>query len=68
MNKKKFEIKSVANVLLPLVLALLVGTIIIVMHEGKITGRLMADEADEETIGLLMMGGHDAEEKGAQHE
>ena len=41
---------------------------IIVMHEGKITGRLMADEADEETIGLLMMGGHDAEEKGAQHE
>ena len=31
MNKKKFEIKSVANVLLPLVLALLVGTIIIVI-------------------------------------
>ena len=34
---------------------------IIVMHEGKITGRLTADEADEENIGLLMMGGHDAE-------
>lgn len=31
MNKKKFDIKSVANVLLPLVLALLVGTIIIVL-------------------------------------
>ena len=31
MNKKKFDIKSVANVLLPLVLALLVGTVIIVL-------------------------------------
>ena len=41
---------------------------IIVMHEGKITGRLNADEADEETIGLMMMGGHDIEVKGAQHE
>ena len=41
---------------------------IIVMHEGKITGRLTADEADEENIGLLMMGGHDAGEKGAQDE
>lgn len=37
---------------------------IIVMHEGKITGRMNADEADEENIGLLMMGGHIAEEKG----
>lgn len=37
---------------------------IIVMHEGKITGRMNADEADEENIGLLMMGGHKAEEKG----
>ena len=31
MNKKKIDVKSVANVLLPLVLALLVGTIIIVL-------------------------------------
>ena len=31
MNKKKIELKSVANVLLPLILALLVGTIIIVL-------------------------------------
>ena len=31
MNKKKIELKSVANVLLPMVLALLVGTIIIVI-------------------------------------
>ena len=38
MNKKKFDFKSVANVLLPLVLALLVGTIIIVcMGEDPIT-------------------------------
>ena len=34
---------------------------IIVMHEGKITGRMAADEADEEEIGMLMMGGHKAE-------
>ena len=34
---------------------------IIVMHEGKITGRMDADEADEENIGLMMMGGHHAE-------
>lgn len=33
---------------------------IIVMHEGKITGRLTSEEADEENIGLMMMGGHDA--------
>lgn len=30
---------------------------IIVMHEGKITGTLYADEADEEKVGLLMMSG-----------
>lgn len=30
---------------------------IIVIHEGKITGELMADEANENNIGLLMMGG-----------
>ena len=41
---------------------------IIVMHEGKITGRMKADEADEERLGLLMMGGHNAEEKGEHHE
>lgn len=41
---------------------------IIVMHEGKITGRMNAEDADEETLGLLMMGGHNAEEKGEQHE
>lgn len=30
---------------------------IIVIHEGKITGELMASEANENNIGLLMMGG-----------
>lgn len=37
---------------------------IIVMHEGQITGRMKAEEADEESIGLLMMGGHNTEKKG----
>ena len=31
------------------------------MYEGRITGRMMAEEADEEKLGLLMMGGHDME-------
>lgn len=30
---------------------------IIVMHEGEITGNLRVEDADEEKIGLLMMGG-----------
>ncbi len=30
---------------------------IIVIHEGRITGELAADDVDEETIGLKMMGG-----------
>lgn len=37
---------------------------IIVMHEGKITGRLAAEEADEEEIGMLMMGGYAHDKKG----
>lgn len=38
---------------------------IVVMHEGKITGEMMADEADEETLGLLMMSGK-AKDKGGK--
>ena len=38
---------------------------IIVIHEGKITGEMMASEANENNLGLLMMGGH-VEEGGAQ--
>lgn len=34
---------------------------IIVMHEGKITGRMYAEEANEENLGLLMMGGEEGE-------
>lgn len=30
---------------------------IVVMHEGKIVGSMKADEADEEKLGLMMMGG-----------
>lgn len=30
---------------------------IVVMHEGKITGRMKAEEATEDNLGLLMMGG-----------
>lgn len=37
---------------------------IIVMHEGKITGEMSADEANEENLGLLMMGGKELGEKG----
>ncbi len=42
---------------------------IIVMHEGKITGRLDASEVDEESIGLKMMGGSSQDtEKGENNE
>ncbi len=33
---------------------------IIVIHEGKITGEMMAEEANENNLGLLMMGGTEA--------
>lgn len=36
---------------------------IIVIHEGKITGEMMAGEANENNLGLLMMGGHQAEKE-----
>ena len=41
---------------------------IIVIHEGKITGELQANEANENNLGLLMMGGTIQEhaEKGAE--
>ena len=32
---------------------------IIVMHNGKITGRLNAEDADEEQLGMLMMSGRE---------
>jgi len=32
---------------------------IVVVHEGKITGEMPASEANENNLGLLMMGGHD---------
>lgn len=35
---------------------------IIVMHEGKITGSFDAAEADDQSIGLRMMGGHKTDE------
>ena len=38
---------------------------IIVIHEGKITGEMLASEANENNLGLLMMGGH-VEEGGAK--
>lgn len=37
---------------------------IVVMYEGKITGRLNAGEANEENLGLLMMGGKKKQEGG----
>ena len=37
---------------------------IVVMHEGKISGRLEAKDADEETLGLMMMGSKNKEKKG----
>lgn len=39
---------------------------IIVIHEGKITGEMMASEANENNLGLLMMGGHDTVKEGEQ--
>lgn len=36
---------------------------IVVMHEGKITGRMKAEEATEDNLGLFMMGGLDRNEK-----
>lgn len=36
---------------------------IVVMYEGKITGSMSAAEADEENLGLLMMGGESSEEE-----
>ena len=38
---------------------------IIVIHEGKITGEMMASEANENNLGLLMMGGSE-EQKGGE--
>ncbi len=35
---------------------------IIVIHEGKITGEMMASEANENNLGLLMMGGEEGKE------
>lgn len=46
MNKKKIDLKSVANVLLPLVLSLLVGTIVI----------MMMGESPIEAYGALLKG------------
>jgi simple sugar transport system ATP-binding protein len=37
---------------------------IVVMHEGRITGRLKAEEANEDNLGLLMMGGTASAEEG----
>ena len=37
---------------------------IIVIHEGRITGEMMASEANENNLGLLMMGGSDAGKDG----
>lgn len=39
---------------------------IIVIHEGKITGEMPASEANENNLGLLMMGGTVEEEKGGE--
>lgn len=39
---------------------------IVVMHEGKIAGSMLAEEANEERLGLLMMGGHDMDEEGGR--
>ncbi len=36
---------------------------IVVMYEGKITGSMNAAEANEENLGLLMMGGESSEEE-----
>jgi len=39
---------------------------IVVMYEGKISGRMDAAEANEDNLGLLMMGGTDETEKGGE--
>lgn len=39
---------------------------IIVIHEGRITGEMMASEANENNLGLLMMGGSDQEKAGEE--
>ena len=39
---------------------------IVVMYEGKISGRMDADEANEDNLGLLMMGGQDTSHAGVQ--
>ena len=39
------------------------------IHEGKITGEMMASEANENNLGLLMMGGEQKrKESEAGHE
>ena len=37
---------------------------IVVMYEGRISGRMDAAEASEDNLGLLMMGGRDASKGG----
>lgn len=39
---------------------------IVVIHEGKITGEMMASEANENNLGLLMMGGKENGKEGGQ--
>ncbi|MDY5541061.1 MAG: ATP-binding cassette domain-containing protein, partial [Lachnospiraceae bacterium] len=39
---------------------------IVVMYEGKISGRMDASEANEDNLGLLMMGGVDTTVKGGE--
>ena len=41
---------------------------IVVMYEGKISGRMDASEANEDNLGLLMMGGHDTTKEEHAHE
>lgn len=40
---------------------------IVVMHEGKIAGSMYAEEANEENLGLLMMGGNKVREGEEKH-
>lgn len=37
------------------------------MHEGKIAGSMYAEEANEENLGLLMMGGNKVREGEEKH-
>lgn len=41
---------------------------IVVMYEGKISGRMDASEANEDNLGLLMMGGRDTTKEEYAHE